>query len=150
MQALWDNERLLDRQRHRPPRRRWSAALRAECTSKWSTDMISVRATTTKKTTKKQASVAKQMSLFKLTRKDIEDAQKLLQLQTDGFVRSLEIQSLRNNVSDLLESRSRAEGGFREFQSELKALERDVLANDKPAVLDYTLSEQDWLDIIER
>jgi hypothetical protein len=139
---LWDSDsaRFLDRQRHHPSRRRWSPALRqsvGDC-SNWSTDPIGVR-------TAKEHKRAP-----KLTKKEIENTQKLLQFQTDGFVQSLEIQSLRNNVTHLLEARSRAEDGYRQFQSELKVLEQEVLVNDKPAVLDYTLSEEDWLDIIER
>lgn len=139
MQA-WDNARLLDRQQHRPSRRRWSSALRerTEYCSNWSRNLIRVEATT------------KHTRTRKLTKKDIEDTQKLLQLQTENFVRSLEMQSLRNDVSHLLEARSRAEEGLRAFQNELKGLQREVLANDKSITLDYTLSEQDWLDIVER
>jgi len=136
----WDNVRFLDRQRHRPSRRRWSLALRerAEYCANWSPDLISDRTAKKPKVTSR------------LTKKDIESAQKLLQLQTDGFVRSLEIQSLRNSVSQLLGERRRAEDGFREFRSELRALERHVLTNKASTVLDYSLSEQDWVDIIER
>jgi hypothetical protein len=143
MQASWDNLRLQDRERHRGSRRRWSPALRAECSSQWSSNLIHAG------TGKKQTASAGQTSIPKHTKKEIENAQKLLRLQADGFVRSLEIQSLQNNVSQLLQERRSAEDGFREFQTELQALEHEVLADQGLTVLDYSLSEGEWLDIIQ-
>ncbi len=65
----WDNVRFLDRQRHRPSRRRWSLALRerAEYCANWSPDLISDRTAKKPKVTSRLTRVRKSYCSSKLT-----------------------------------------------------------------------------------
>jgi hypothetical protein len=137
MKQAWDKTGMLEQQRHRVPlRRRWSPELKKLTSSNpcWIAEQG----------TKKVARTSQRVS-----KKDSADVAKLLQLQTENFVRTLELQSLRQSVNVLLSARDQAEEKLRSFHAEVRGLERDSNAAVETA-LNYELSESDWLDIIER
>lgn len=140
MNYAWESERFPDRQRHQSPRRRWSAALKQRID--YSCELPPGILIETAK--------QKPKSRIKLTKKDIADTKNALQLQAENFFRHLQIQSLQSDVGHLLEARSRAEEGYRQFQAELKTLEHEVLGSESRATLDYDLSEEEWLRTLER
>jgi hypothetical protein len=140
MKQAWDSIRNSEQLKHRSPsRRRWSPEL-AQRAEIYAHRHWEKSAGSAKKEPKKNLSV---------TERESAEVAKLLQLQSENFIRTLELQSLRNSVSELLNARSQSREAFRQLQGEIKGLE--CVAHPGPAEpLDYELSERDWLDIIER
>ena len=98
----------------------------------------------------RELTVKKQhLRIAEVTEKESANVANLLQLQVENFFRKIEIQSLRDSVTELLEARDTASQTLRLFQCELETLERGVSVGEA-AQLDYEMSERDWQDIVEQ
>ncbi len=86
--------------------------------------------------------------IAEFTRRDAKNAALILQVQAESFFHHLELQSLRNAVRELAQTKAADEETFRAFATEVEGLERQVRQIQAPEELDYEISETDWLAII--